>query len=107
MGQTPPSAPQIGSTTDQGTLPGNRQGPPQEALDACANEAQGATCSFNTPNGNIVNGMCIVPRDSSQLACAPGGMIPQNGHSPSGTAFGPDDPNRPSDATHFYFVTCE
>ncbi|MBM3178857.1 MAG: glycosyltransferase family 39 protein [Chloroflexi bacterium] len=86
---TPPSAPQAGTNPNQGIQPqdGPRQGPPQEALDACANSTQGNTCSFTLPNGNAINGSCVTPPNSSQLACAPQGMIPQNGQVPNG---GPD-----------------
>jgi 4-amino-4-deoxy-L-arabinose transferase-like glycosyltransferase len=81
-GQTPPSVPQAGSPANQqGNQPqqGQRNGPPQEALDACANSTQGAACSFSLPNGNTMEGSCITPPNTSQLACAPQGMIPQNG----------------------------
>ncbi len=73
-----------GSTANQGTQPGNRPGPPQEALSVCVSESQGAACSFNMPNRNSVNGTCITPPDSSELACAPQGMIPQSGQAPVG-----------------------
>lgn len=81
-GGTPPSAPQAGTNPNQPAQPqqGPRNGPPQEALDACANSTQGTACSFSLPNGNTIDGSCITPRDSTQLACAPQGMIPaQNG----------------------------
>ena len=86
---TIPSALGTGSNPNQGTQPqqGTRQGPPQEALDACTSSAQGNACSFTLPNGNAINGSCVTPPNSSQLACAPQGMIPQNGQVPNG---GPD-----------------
>lgn len=61
---------------------------PQRALDGCIGESLGASCSFNLPNGANVTGTCITPPNSSHLACAPQGMIPQNGQvSPGGTPF--------------------
>lgn len=86
-----PSAPQAETNPNQPAQPqqGQRNGPPQEALDACANSTQGASCSFSLPNGNTIDGSCITPRDSTQLACAPQGMIPaQNGQ--ASFAGGPD-----------------
>ena len=82
---TIPSALGTGSNPNQGTQPqqGTRQGPPQEALDACTSSAQGNACSFTLPNGNAINGSCVTPPNSSQLACAPQGMIPQNGQAPA------------------------
>ncbi len=84
-GGTPPSAPRAGTDSDQGIQPqqGTRQGPPQQALDACASSAQGDACSFTQPNGNTINGSCITPPNQNVLACAPQGMTPQqNGQSP-------------------------
>jgi 4-amino-4-deoxy-L-arabinose transferase-like glycosyltransferase len=78
-GGTPPSAPQAGPNSNQGTQPqaGLRQGPPPEALSACANSTQGASCSFTAQNGNTISGSCITPPNQSGFACAPQGMIPQ------------------------------
>ncbi len=84
-GGTAPSAPQAGQPPMQGTQPqqGTRQGPPQQALNACASLAQGDACSFTQPNGNTINGSCITPPNLDVLACAPQGMTPQqNGQSP-------------------------
>lgn len=83
-GGTPPSAPGAGSDPNQTTPPqqGTRQGPPQEALDACANSTQGTVCSFSLPNGNTIDGSCITPPGLTALACAPQGMTPQNGIQP-------------------------
>ncbi|MFN8383821.1 MAG: glycosyltransferase family 39 protein [Anaerolineales bacterium] len=87
-GNTPPSAPQAGINPNQGTQPQQnlRQGPPQQALDACANLTQGDSCSFTQQNGNAINGTCITPPNLNVLACAPAGMIPQgqNGQVPNG-----------------------
>jgi len=89
-GQTPPSAPIAGSTTDDGTQPQQnlRQGPPQQALDACATSTQGDACSFTQQNGNTINGTCITPPNLDVLACAPAGMIPQGQGGPNGAPNG-------------------
>ncbi len=82
---TPPSAPQAGTNPNQGIQPqdGPRQGPPQEALDACATATQGAACSFTTLNGNTINGTCVTPPNSTELTCAPqGAPNQQNGQPP-------------------------
>lgn len=47
------------------------QQPPQEALDACVGLSQGASCSV----GNMT-GTCMLPPNSSQLACVPAGGPP-------------------------------
>jgi len=64
----------------------NNQGAPQAALDACASSTQGKSCSFTLQNGNTINGSCVTPPNLSELACAPQGMIPQNGQSSLGQA---------------------
>lgn len=88
-GTTPPSGPQNGSPTNQGTPPqqnpaqGQFQGSPPAALAACEGQTQGSSCSFSLPNGNNINGSCITPPNTSELACTPQGMIPQsNGQQP-------------------------
>lgn len=85
-GGTPPSGPQPASPADASSQPQQtpRNGPPPRALDACANQTQGSSCSFTQPNGSTINGSCITPPNSTQLACAPQGMIPQNGQPPAG-----------------------
>jgi 4-amino-4-deoxy-L-arabinose transferase-like glycosyltransferase len=84
-GQTPQSAPQADSNPNQLNQPqqGTRQGPPQQALDACASSTEGASCSFSLPNGSTIDGSCITPPNLDVLACAPAGMIPQNGQAPN------------------------
>jgi 4-amino-4-deoxy-L-arabinose transferase-like glycosyltransferase len=69
-GGTPPSGPQTGPASDGNV---QRNGPPQQALEACASGTPGASCSFNLPNGNTINGSCITPPNSAELACAPAG----------------------------------
>ena len=83
-GQSPlGQAPANGQVPNGGT---DNQGPPQEALDACASSTQGASCSFTLQNGITIDGSCVTPPNSSELACAPQGMIPQNGQGPLGQA---------------------
>lgn len=74
---TPPNGPQTGSAPDVYPMPEGRT-PPQQALTACENQSQGSSCSFTMPNGREINGSCITPPNSTELACAPQGMIPQN-----------------------------
>jgi len=63
-----------GNATQNGTQPQGQGGSslqiPQAALDACVNSSQGAACSFTSPTGQV-NGSCILPPNSQQLACAP------------------------------------
>lgn len=75
-GRTPPSAPQTGQPLNPSSPPqeGPRQSAPPQALAACAGSTLGDACSFNLPNGNTINGTCITPPSTSQLACAPQGM---------------------------------
>jgi 4-amino-4-deoxy-L-arabinose transferase-like glycosyltransferase len=75
-GRTPPSAPQTGQPLDPSSPPqqGPRQGPPPQALEACAGSTLGDACSFSLPNGNTINGTCVTPPNASQLACAPQGL---------------------------------
>lgn len=79
-----PSAPIAGTNPNQSTQPQQnpRQGPPQEALAACANSTQGASCSFRLPNGNSIDGSCITPPNLDVLACAPQGLN-QQGQAPA------------------------
>jgi len=62
-----------GGGLPQGENPPARQ-PPQEALNACANQTEGSACSFTLPNGNSIDGACITPPNLNQLACAPQGL---------------------------------
>lgn len=98
-GGAPPSGTQPGQPSNAGTQPqqnpgqgqqGQVQGPPPAALEACASQTQGSACSFTTQNGNKINGQCITPPNTSELACAPAGMIPgqaPNGQPNGGTPF--------------------
>jgi 4-amino-4-deoxy-L-arabinose transferase-like glycosyltransferase len=101
-GNTPPSGTQPfdqmqdepGQPNNPGTPPqqnpaqGQLQGPPPAALEACADQNQGTSCSFTTRNGNNIEGSCVTPPNQTALACAPQGMNPsqapngQNGRTP-------------------------
>ncbi|HMV28108.1 MAG TPA: hypothetical protein PKE23_01900, partial [Anaerolineales bacterium] len=89
-GNAPQTGTQPEQPTNQQTQPqgnpgqGQFQGPPPAALEACSGQTQGSACSFTTQNGNTINGSCITPPNISELACAPQGMIPQNGQAPAG-----------------------
>ena len=85
-GNTPPSAPQLAQSQNNLPQPGQnlRQGPPPQALDACADQTQGSACSFSLPNGNQINGSCVTPPNTTELACAPKGVRPQNVQAPAG-----------------------
>ncbi|HEY0249892.1 MAG TPA: hypothetical protein VGC41_00110 [Kofleriaceae bacterium] len=64
-------------------------GPPQEAIDACANAKSGDPCSFTLPArdgsgsaGPTISGTCDTPPEHSTLACKPA-------HPPGGHGDGP------------------
>ncbi len=88
-GNPPPSGPDAGQPPKPGIPPqqnpaqpqpqGQFQGPPPEALQACAGQTPGASCSFTAPNGNAINGQCVTPPNMAELACTPAGMIPPDG----------------------------
>lgn len=48
--------------------PGRVEGPPNEAVEACADAAIGARCSFEGPHGPVV-GICDVRADGEARAC--------------------------------------
>jgi 4-amino-4-deoxy-L-arabinose transferase-like glycosyltransferase len=79
----PVTPPQQNPGQDGQPQQGQFQGPPPAALEACSGQSQGASCSFTTQNGNTIEGACITPTNTSELACAPQGMIPQNGQAPN------------------------
>ena len=56
---------------------GERRGPPQQAIEACAGQSEGASCAFSGHRGDVA-GTCIVPPGGQDLlACAPEGGPPQ------------------------------
>lgn len=68
-----------------GVGPGGQiiQPPPPRALEACRGLSLGQACSFTRLNGNTINGVCIIPPGTDQLACAPQDRLPQNGKAPN------------------------
>ncbi|GAB4418578.1 MAG: glycosyltransferase family 39 protein [Anaerolineales bacterium] len=70
-----------------GQPPAQRQAPPQ-ALEACENLSPGDACSFTLRDGNTIQGTCITPPNTSDLACAPQTRQPQIGQ--------PQQGNRPA-----------
>jgi hypothetical protein len=55
---------------------GKRRGPPPEAIAACADQTEGAACSFSGRRGEV-EGLCFAPpQDQAELACAPEGGPP-------------------------------
>jgi hypothetical protein len=67
----------VGSTLAQGGQQrppkGERRGPPQEMIDACAGKAAGAVCSAVGPQGRQIDGICFAPSSAAnaRLACRP------------------------------------
>lgn len=61
------------SSLGDGPPDGRRgQGPPEEALAACADTSVGESCSFTGPNGDNHDGTCSArPDDSEQVVCRP------------------------------------
>lgn len=61
---------------------GGRGGPPEEAIQACADKVENDSCSFSSPRGDSVEGSCLSPPEGRDgpLACAPeGGHRPPRG----------------------------
>lgn len=56
---------------------GRPQGPPPEAIQACASLSEGAACSFTGRRDDVINGTCMtLPNGEEGLACAPEGGPP-------------------------------
>lgn len=49
-----------------------RRMPPPEAVEACASSGEGDVCSFEGRRGEV-EGVCFLPSEDSDLACAPEG----------------------------------
>ena len=50
----------------------HRGKPPEAAFTACADQSEESACSFNTPDGDTIEGTCMVPRKSEEsLVCKP------------------------------------
>ncbi len=62
------NTPQAGQNAQE--PPGNQEGPPQQAVEACSGRQQGEACQFNGQRG-AVNGTCQVRGE--QMVCAPAG----------------------------------
>lgn len=57
---------------------GRPQGPPPEAIKACADLSQGDACSFTGRRDDEIKGSCItLPNGDDGLACAPEGGPPR------------------------------
>lgn len=53
---------------------GERGGPPPEAIEACANQTEGSSCSFAGRSDQQMQGVCMSPpQGEGALACAPEG----------------------------------
>lgn len=63
------SPPDDGSQSQQPPQNGQPQQPPQEAITACQGLTDGASCSFQPPNGGAINGVCRPVQET--LACLP------------------------------------
>jgi len=50
---------------------GETRTPPQEAISACANQSEGASCSMKSPKGDTVEGTCSNTPDGKYFACKP------------------------------------
>jgi hypothetical protein len=70
--------PQVGGQPPQGANGRGPAGgtPPQQAIDACIGNSQGATCQFTTPQG-MVTGTCSLA--GGQMACVPANGPPGAG----------------------------
>lgn len=54
---------------------GERRGPPEVALEACASSVQGDPCSFEGRRGETLEGTCEAP-EGKPLACRPADAPP-------------------------------
>ena len=54
----------------------HRRGPPPEMLAACADQSEGAACSFARRNGETMNGTCMTHPRMEGLGCVPEGFEP-------------------------------
>jgi len=65
-----------------------RRGPPPEAVEACEAQSVGYTCSFMSPQGDVIEGVCeIMPGDI--IACLPDNRPPHHKGNHDGAP--PDD----------------
>jgi len=68
--QDGPNGLPIQGKASDGAPQGNPGTPPQPALDACAHQSAGASCSFELPNRTIT-GTCLTVPGQSRPVCAP------------------------------------
>lgn len=59
---------------------GQRRGPPPEAIEVCADQTEGAACTFSGRRGDVTGSCIVPPQTSDELVCAPEGGPPR-GHS--------------------------
>ena len=59
---------------------GEQRGPPPEALEACADQTEGAACSFSGRRGDVTGSCMVSPKGEDELACAPEGGPPGGDH---------------------------
>jgi hypothetical protein len=57
---------------------GKRHGPPPQAFEVCAEQTEGATCSFPGRRGDVTGSCIIPPRGEAELVCAPEGGPPRD-----------------------------
>lgn len=59
-----------------GAAPEGRRGPPQEAIEACADQTEGSDCKVEF-HGRTIEGKCVAgPDEDDPLACMPAGGRP-------------------------------
>ncbi len=68
----------------------HKRGPPQAAVDACADAADGASCTFESRRGEL-SGTCLEVRDGS-IACVPEGHRGRGPRGPSEDSDVRDEP---------------
>jgi len=63
----------LGTYAEQGRGGQHKGKPPQEAFTACADHTEeGGFCSFETPEGDTIEGTCKTPRrEEASLICKP------------------------------------
>lgn len=67
----------FGLVTLAGAAPEERRGPPAEAVEACAEQAEGDECTVEL-RGRTMSGTCVAgPEESDPLACMPAGGRPK------------------------------
>ena len=57
---------------------GKRHGPPDQAFTVCAEQVEGAACSFSGRRGEVQGQCAVPPREEGQLVCMPQGGPPKH-----------------------------